>query len=121
MTKSKAGTKPAFDSNQKSKLLLGRDRVFRGFGDAELHDRLGLDLDRFAGLGIAAHAGFAVRLHQAAETGNDEDAVLLGFFDSGVREMLQERRRGFVGELSLLGELPDQLSFCQTCSHTSSS
>src|SRR5579863_10503139 len=108
---------PALDINMKSKLLLGRDCVLRGFGDAELHDRLCLDLDRFAGLRIASDAGFAMRLHQAAQSGNNENPVLLCFFDGGVGEVFEERRRGFVGKLSLLGQLPNELCFGQTCSH----
>ena len=42
------------------KLLGAEDRVLRGFGDAELHDALGRDLDGLSGLGVAAHAGGAV-------------------------------------------------------------
>src|SRR5215467_11959146 len=103
------------------KLLLGSDRVLRGFGDAELHDGLRLDLDRFAGLRVASGASLAVRLYQAAQAGHDKKAILLGFFDCGVREMLKERRRGLVGKLCLLSQQPDQLSFGQTCSHTTSS
>ena len=37
-----------------------------------------------------------MRLHQAAQSGHDEYAVLLGFFDGGVGEVLEERRRGLV-------------------------
>src|SRR5579871_3172062 len=112
--KSKAGSGPAFNTNSKSTLLLGGDRVFCGFGDAELHDRLCLDLDRFARLRIASDAGLAMRLYQAAEAGDDEDSVLLGLFDCGVGEVLQKCRRGLVGELSLLGKLPDKLCLGQT-------
>src|SRR5580698_8906351 len=111
--KQKAGqSRPS--SDLENELLLRRDRVLRSLGHAELHDGLGLDLDRFAGLGIAPHARLAVRLHQAAEAGHYEDAVFLGLFDCGVSEVLHERRGGLVGDLSLFSQLPNELSFSQT-------
>jgi len=67
---------PAFFNPEKSKLLLGGDRVFGSLGDAELHDGLGFDLNRLTGLGIASHTGLAMRFHQAAEAGDDEHAIL---------------------------------------------
>ena len=76
--------------NLEQKLLFRGDRVFRGLGDAELHNGLRLDLDGFAGLRVASHAGLAVRLHQAAQAGDDEYAVLLGLFDRGVGQVLQK-------------------------------
>jgi len=36
-------------------LLHAQDRILRRFGDAELHDLPGLDLDRFAGLQLEPH------------------------------------------------------------------
>src|SRR5215469_7346275 len=102
---------PAFDSNREMKLLLRSNRVLGSLGDAELPYRLRLDLDRFAGLRIAAHAGFPVCLHEAAQPRHGEDTVLLGFFDGGVGEMLEKCRRGFVVDLGLFGELPNKLSF----------
>src|ERR1035437_5919789 len=51
-------------------LLLRRDRVLRGLRHAELYHRLRLDLNRFAGLRIASHAGLAMRLHQASQAGH---------------------------------------------------
>src|SRR5581483_7849031 len=117
----KAGRAPAFHYKGNQELLLGSDGVLGGLGDAEFHHRLRLDLDRFAGLRIAANASLAVRLHQASQAGHHEDAVLFGFFNSGIRETLQERRRGFIRNLVLFGELPNQLGFGQTCSHSSSS
>src|SRR5690242_13631991 len=95
---------PALRSrSQVAKLLLGSDRVLGGLGDAELHDSLGLDLDGFAGLWVASHAGFTVRLHQAAQAGHDEHAVLLGFFDSDIGQFFKKSRRSLVGEFGLLG------------------
>src|ERR1700721_2440189 len=115
--KNKGRPGPAFGTDLKQELLLRGDRVFRGLGDAELHDSLSLDLDGFAGLRVTSHASLAVRLHQTAQTGHNENAVLLGFFDGGVGQLLQERRRGFVGKLGLLGEMPNELCLRQTCCH----
>ena len=47
-------------------LLGDEDGVFCGFGDAELHDLLGGDLDGLACGRIATHAGFAVHKHELA-------------------------------------------------------
>ena len=89
--KIKSRPEPAFDSISEQRLLLGSDRVLRSLGDAELHDGLGFDLDGFSGLRIASHAGFAMRLHETAQAGHDEHAVLLGLFDRGVGQVLQKR------------------------------
>jgi hypothetical protein len=62
-------------------LLGGRDDVLGGLGHAELDHGLGLDLDGCAGLGVAADAGLALCLYEAADAGDNEDAVLLGFLD----------------------------------------
>ena len=51
------------------RLLRAEDRVLGGFGDAELHDALGRDLDGGAGGGVASLAGFAVHENQFAEAG----------------------------------------------------
>src|SRR5580692_2065377 len=117
-TKTKGRPKPAFEIDLKQKLrFLGSDRVLGGLGDAELHHGLGLDLDRFAGLRIASHAGFAVRLHQAAQSRHDEHAVLLRLFDGGIGQVLQERRRLLVVEFILLRQKADELRFSQTRCH----
>src|SRR5579862_4327608 len=98
-------------------LLRRRDCVLGGLRDAELHDGLGLDLDLFAGLRVAAHAGLALCLHEAAEARNHEYAVLLGFLDRGVREQIQESSGLLVCELGLLCESTDQSGFGHCCCH----
>ena len=98
-------------------LLLGGDRVFCGLGDAELYNGLRFDLDGFAGLRVASYASFAMRLHPTAQAGNNEDAVLLGFFTRSVGQLLQKRRCSFVGEFRFLGEMPNELCLCQACCH----
>src|SRR5580698_10667616 len=116
--KTKGRPKPAFEINHKQNLrLLRSDRVLRGLGDAELHHGLGLDLDGFAGLRIPSHAGFAVGLHQAAQSGDNEHAVLLRLFDSRIGQVLQERRGLLVVEFILFRQKADELRFGQTRCH----
>src|SRR5690242_13587276 len=73
------------------RLLLYRgDDVLGRLGHAELHDRLGLDLDGLPGLRVAADAGLPLCLHQASDAGDHEDTVLLGFLDGGLRQQVEE-------------------------------
>ena len=87
--------------NQFTSLLLlgGDDRVFYGFRDPELHHFLSGDLDGLARRGIAAHPGLAVHAHQAADAGNHEHAVLLGFANGQFRETCDELL-GYLGACS---------------------
>src|SRR5579864_5947869 len=110
--KNKGRQGPAFEIKSSTTLLLTTlllrsDRVFRGLGDAEFHHRLGLDLDRFAGLRVAAYASLAMRLHQTAKAGHNEDAVLLGLFNRSVGQLLQKCRCCLVGKFRFLGEMPN--------------
>src|SRR5581483_2245919 len=89
-------------------------------GDAELHDRFGRDLDGLAGLWVAADARLAVGLHQAAEAGQNEHAVLLGLLHRGVGEGFQERRSGLVVDAGLLGHVTDKLCLGHASCHESS-
>ena len=57
------------------KLLRAEDRVLGGFGDLELHDALGRNLDLFAGGGIASEAGGAVFQFELAEPGQRESVL----------------------------------------------
>src|ERR1022692_1197386 len=90
------------------------DRVLRGLGHAELHDRLCLDLDWFAGLRVASHASLAVRLHQASESGHNEYSVLLGLFDRNVSEVLKKRCCSLVVGAEFLGQMTSELGFGHT-------
>jgi hypothetical protein len=78
------------------KLLGAEDRVLRGLRDAELHDALGFDLDRFASGGIAAHACLAVDQHELAETGQRES--ILGVLVRELRDELQDFSSGLLGD-----------------------
>src|SRR6266481_5346837 len=97
--------------------FLRRDRVLRGLCHAELYDRLRLDLNWFASLRVASHAGLAMRLHEAAEAGHNEHTILLRFFNRRVCQVLQKRRDRFVVGFKLFGQVPGELSFGHTRSH----
>ena len=105
---------PAFTQNLKRKLLLGGDGVFGCFRDAELYDRLGLDLDRFTSLWIAPQAGLAMSLHQAAQSRDYEDPVLLGLFNSDIGQLLEKCCGGLVVGLEFLRQMADELRLGQT-------
>ena len=47
-------------------MLAAQNCILEGFGRAQSHDGLGLDLDGLAGLGVATHARLAVRLNRAS-------------------------------------------------------
>src|SRR5580692_9336979 len=57
-------------------LLYGSDDVLGGLGHTELDNCLGLDLDGCASLWVAANAGLALCLHETADAGDHEDAIL---------------------------------------------
>ena len=58
-----------------------------------------------------------MRLHQAAEAGNDEHTILLRLFNRGVCQVLQKRCGSLVVEFELLGQMPSELSFGHTRCH----
>src|SRR5208282_1241284 len=113
----KRGASPHFGQSGMQLLLGGGNDVLRSLGYAELDDGLGLDLDGFTGLGVAANAGLALSLHQAADAGDDEDAVLLGFLDGGLGEQVKEGRGLFVGEFELLCQVPGKSCLGKSSCH----
>ncbi len=78
---------------------------------------LALILMACAGLGVAADAGLALRLHETADAGDYEDAVLLGFLDCGFRQQVQEGRGLLVGQFELLSQLPRKGGLGQSSCH----
>src|SRR5271169_2417053 len=90
-------------------LFWAEDRVFGGFRDAELHDALRRDLDRFTGRGVAAHASLPVHEHQLAEAGQRERVLRLLVSESG--ELLEVLRRSLLSETRLLREALRDLRF----------
>src|SRR5467141_1946365 len=98
-TKIKGRTEPAFAMDLAwRELFLGSDRIL---GGAELYHGLRLNLDGLASLRIASDTRLAMRLHQPAQAGHHEYAVLLGFFDGGISQLFQEQRCSFIVELGL--------------------
>jgi hypothetical protein len=55
-----------------------------------------------------------VSLHQAAQAGHDEYAVLLGLFDSRVSQVLKKRSNRLVVGLEFLGQMAHELSLGHT-------
>src|SRR6185437_6539604 len=116
MRKASYGSRPS-KSQCKPELLLGRDGVLGCLCYAEFHHGLRFNLDRFTSLGVASHAGFAMRLHQPSKTRNHKHAVLLGFLHRRVAEMLQECRYCFIVGLKLFREMAYELCLCHTSCH----
>src|SRR5690242_7517491 len=84
------------------RLLGAEDRVFSGFGDLELHNALGRDLDRFAGGGVAADTGGAVLELELAETGQREG--ILRVFVRQLRELIEILDGLFFRDANFLSE-----------------
>ena len=87
--------------------LYAENRVLGRFGDAELHDLLGLDLDRFAGGRITTDPCLAIDQHQFAEAGNGEG--VLGVFVGQRGEKLQDLDGLFFGEAVLFSDCGSDL------------
>jgi hypothetical protein len=79
-------------------LLYPQNRVFCRLGDSEFDDGHGWNLDFLLRLRINADARLPLLLHQLAETGQDEFAVLFHRFVGDVAECIEEYSSGsFVG------------------------
>src|SRR5262249_37026996 len=85
------------------RLLLAEDGVFGSLGHAELHHALGWDLDRFAGLRIAAHASLAICQDKFSDAWHDEDILRFPIGQSG--KVVQSLDARLLGEPSLLGHV----------------
>ena len=100
----------------KSKILLSaKDGVFGRFGDAELHDLLRLDLNRFASRRIAADASFAVDQHELAESGDGER--VLGMLVSQGCDLFQHFAGLLLGDAVFVCDGRNDLGFGQSFSH----
>lgn len=92
-------------ANHEEKKLL-QNGILERFRRAQADDGLRLDLDRFTGLGVAAHASLAVRLDDAAESRNHEFArATLGFFYGELEELFEEESCGLLGCAGFFGEV----------------
>ena len=85
--------------------------VLCSLGDAELHDRLGGDLDFSARGRVAAHACSALDLHEFAQTWNDKFTIRLHMLEGHVHKRFDKHRRVLLAEVGLSGELAHELGF----------
>src|ERR1041384_3543743 len=91
-----------------------QNRVLESLRRAQAHHGLGLDLDRFAGLRIAAHAGLAVRFHNAADPWNDEFARgTLGFFHRKLVQLFKKESRLLLGCAEFFGDMRNDLGLAE--------
>src|SRR5207253_5863563 len=75
---------------------------------------LRLDLDRLAGLGVAAHARLAVRLYNAADPRDHEFArPALGFFHGELEQLFKELSGGFLRCADFLGDVSHNLGLAE--------
>src|SRR5580658_5440770 len=77
--------------------------VFERLGRAQADHSLGLDLDRFARGGVAAHARLTVRFHRASDTRDHELAGALGFLDRELEELVEKGGRLLLGDRLVRG------------------
>src|ERR1700761_5379185 len=93
------------DHEEKKRKLL-QNGILERFRRAQADDGLRLDLDRFTGLGVAAHARLAVRFNDAADARNHEFArATLGFFYGELEELFEEESCGLLGSAGFFGEV----------------
>src|SRR6202047_3878466 len=106
-------------ATRRPSLLLDRgDDVLGSLGYAELHHGLGLDLDRRAGLRVAANAGLALSLDEAADARDDEYPILLGLLDGCLGECVEEGADLLVGELEFFRHETDEGCLGQSSCHS---
>jgi hypothetical protein len=88
--------------------------ILQDLGRTQTDNGLGLDLDRFAGLGIAAHAGFAMSLYDAADTRDNKlPRSALGFLDGQLVELIKESDDCLLRGAGFLGEMRNDFGFAQ--------
>src|SRR5262245_23231008 len=87
-------------------LLPAEDRVLEVLARTNPHDPLRRDLDRLAGLRVAAHARLPVRQDHLADSRNDERATPLGLLDRQSLDLLHDgsdlllRQAGLAGQVT---------------------
>src|SRR3989442_14438867 len=96
------------------KLSLRQNGVFERLGWAQADYRLRLDLDLFTGLGVAPHAGLAMRLYDAADARNHKLACgALGFLHRELEEFVKKESGGFLRCADPFGHVGDNLPLAQ--------
>src|SRR3989442_13672443 len=100
------------------KLRLLQNGVFERLGWAQADYRLRLDLDLFTGLGVAPHAGLAMRLYDAADARNHKLACgALGFLHRELEEFVKKESGGFFWGAGPLGPVGCALSLAPGAGH----
>src|SRR5438128_6439804 len=101
-------------------MILGllQNGVFERLGWAQADYRLRLDLDLFTGLGVAPHAGLAMRLYDAADARNHKLACgALGFLHRELEEFGKKESGGFFRCADLFGHVGYELRFDHWLGH----
>src|SRR6266446_5240775 len=83
-------------------LLGAQDGVFGSFGDAELYDAFGRDLDLFARSGIAPDARGAIDQDQLAQSGQRKS--ILGVFVGQISDAIEDLDSLFLAESVLFSD-----------------
>jgi len=90
-----------------------RNGILQHLRRAQADNRLGLDLDLFAGLGVAAKARLAMSLYNATDPGNDELArATLGFLTASLWSSSKKEANGLLGGADLFPQCARQSLFC---------
>src|SRR5579863_9369178 len=101
-----------------AKRPLPENRVLERLGSSKTDHSFRLDLDGLARLRIAAHAGFAMRLHDAPDIRNDELArAALSFLDRQLEQLFKELRGDLLGCAHFFGHVRDNLGLAQWFCH----
>jgi hypothetical protein len=100
------------------KLLGAEDGVLRGFGDAELDDALGGNLDGFPGLRVATHARSAVLQNELADARQGES--VFGVLVSERGKMVEDFDSLLFGETVFVGKETGDLGFGECFCHITS-
>jgi hypothetical protein len=84
-------------------LLVAENGVFGGLGHAELDHALRRDLDGFTGLGVAAHACFAIGQYELADARDHEYILRFSVGQGG--KIVQQLDGRFLGQACLLSHV----------------
>src|SRR5579864_4086659 len=95
-----------------------QDRVLERLRRAQTNHGLGLDLDRFARLGVAAHARLAVRFYGASDIRDDELArAALALSHRKLEKLFKKERRGFLRRATLFGHMRQDFGLAHRFGH----
>lgn len=89
-----------------------QDSFFGDLGDAELHDLLSWDLDRFTRCWVAAHACLAIELHELTKAWKNEFAILFDLGVSDFDELFHQGNNVFLLKIGLGRQFLHELRLC---------